>query len=126
MLYVVQYHMNGLGFCLDDTGGNQPHLKMIQGSIEALDLISPYKKTSNVPWDRVENAEWCQAQFEDPLPYYENCRWDSFVFQFGVHGGLTNALYLFPRVSSEHSEIQDKFYWSHVADHCHLTQTLNT
>ncbi len=99
--FFQQYHMKSPAFCLDNvTGGHQPHFNVIQRSIEVLDVISPYKKTSNVPWNGIENAEWCQAPVEDPLPY-ENCRWDSFVFQFGVHGGLTKLCISFSRVSRE-------------------------
>ena len=47
---------------------------------------------SQVPWDGIENAEWCRAPVEPRLPY-DDCQWDSFVFEFGVHGGLTNALH---------------------------------
>ena len=47
---------------------------------------------SYVEWHGIDHAEWCQAPIDPPLPY-EDCAWGSFVFQFGVHGGLTNALH---------------------------------
>ena len=53
---------------------------------------TPNEEYSYVPWNGIDQAEWCQAPVEDVLPY-EDCKWDSFVFEFGVHGGLTNALH---------------------------------
>jgi len=50
------------------------------------------EEKSNVPWEGIENAQWCQAPTEEPLPYY-NCEWYSFVFRIPVYGGLTNALH---------------------------------
>ena len=56
------------------------------------DYTSPTTVMSTVPWSGVENAEWCQAPSEPPLNY-EECKWKTWVFKFGVHGGLTNALH---------------------------------
>lgn len=50
------------------------------------------QKDYDVPWSGIENAEWCKPPAEPQLPY-EDCQWDSFVLEFGVHGGLTNALH---------------------------------
>ena len=51
-----------------------------------------YTPISTVPWSGIQNAEWCQASTEPRLPY-EDCEWDTWIFKFGVHGGLTNALH---------------------------------
>ncbi len=51
-----------------------------------------YKERSSVPWDGIENAQWCKATNLEPLPY-DGCRWNSFMFRFPVRGGLTNALH---------------------------------
>jgi len=44
------------------------------------------------PWAGIQSAQWCLAPEDPPLPY-DDCKFDSFVFRFGVHGGLTNALH---------------------------------
>ena len=48
--------------------------------------------TSDVPWNGIKEAEWCMDPKDPPLPY-DDCKWNSFLFEFGVHGGLTNALH---------------------------------
>lgn len=52
----------------------------------------PFEQKSNVPWNGIENAEWCQAPTAPPLPFDE-CKWRSFAFRFPADGGLTNALH---------------------------------
>lgn len=48
------------------------------------------EERKNVPFNGIENAEWCQAPKLPSLPY-EDCEYDDFVFRFGVRGGLTNV-----------------------------------
>lgn len=65
---------------------------------------------SNVPWSGIEKAEWCQAPSEPPLAY-EDCQWDTWVFKFGVHGGLTNALHFILKGTSYSISLDTLIAW---------------
>ena len=81
-----------------EEGGDEYRRELLMASSldeKLYDQIEQHKIATDVLFDGISTSEWCLEPSEPPIPY-DRCRYDdkySILFQFGVYGGLTNALH---------------------------------